>query len=389
MQHSSIRISRPLGSMAICIVILVSRAMADQGASFLRLGPTAEGAVPAVGTGISGDGLTVVGFANGSDGRVAYRWTSLTGPMELGRLPGGQNWIQANAASFDGSVIVGEAANNAGDREAFRWTAATGLVGLGRLPGGGSYHSTAKATSMDGRVVVGQSNANSLEGFRWTAEGGMQRLGLLPGGKNSDAFDVSADGSVVVGSATRSGGLDRPTRWTAETGWVELGAFPGGNGDGEAYAISSDGTYTVGITKNQLGGYDAARWSVSGEVLNLGRLPGSPFGYNFSPLDVSDDGRVIVGYADAGAHPHAIIWDPLHGVRDLNEILVYDYGIDLSGLTLEFATSVSNDGRTITGGGIGRFGVEFAWVVVIPEPSGFIFLVWAVALMLPRLNKHF
>jgi probable HAF family extracellular repeat protein len=53
----------------------------------------------------------------------------------LGDLAGGSFSSFAIGVSADGSVVVGQGLSASGS-EAFRWTSGTGMVGLGDLPGG-------------------------------------------------------------------------------------------------------------------------------------------------------------------------------------------------------------------------------------------------------------
>jgi probable HAF family extracellular repeat protein len=56
------------------------------------------------------------------------------------------------------------------------------MVGLGDLVGG-TFDSTARGTSANGSIVVGQSSSvNGNEAFRWTQTTGMVGLGDFPGG---------------------------------------------------------------------------------------------------------------------------------------------------------------------------------------------------------------
>jgi hypothetical protein len=55
-------------------------------------------------------------------------------------------------------------------------------------------------------------------------------------------------------------------------------------------------------------------------------------------------------------------------MRNLKRVLEDEYGLDLSGWSLEIAYGVSADGRTIVGKGISRDGYE-GWVAHIPEPA--------------------
>ncbi len=144
--------------------------------------------------GISADGATVVGGSGPVAGPAeAFRWTSSEGLIGLGDIPGGPNGSRwANAVSADGSVIVGigdvwPSYTSPQTTQAFRWTSETGMVGLGDLPGGADK-SSASAVSADGQVVVGSgASANGLEAFRWSLESGMVGLGDLPGGSFSSA----------------------------------------------------------------------------------------------------------------------------------------------------------------------------------------------------------
>jgi uncharacterized membrane protein len=130
----------------------------------------------------------------------------------LGDLPGGSFGSYANAASTDGSVIVGYGSGNNGI-EAFRWTTSGGMVGLG---GSGFANSIAQDLSGDGSTIVGYANFGSGdEALIWDATNGVRRLkgvlvnewGLdLTGWTLTMANAVSADGTVIVGTGTNPSG---------------------------------------------------------------------------------------------------------------------------------------------------------------------------------------
>jgi hypothetical protein len=99
------------------------------------------------------------------------------------------------------------------------------MVGLGDLPGGG-FSSVAQAASADGSVVVGDSySASGDEAFIWDATSGMRNLremlatdfGLgaaLTGWTLQVAVDVSGDGLTIAGFGLNpSGGLEA---WVAD-----------------------------------------------------------------------------------------------------------------------------------------------------------------------------
>ncbi|NUQ46295.1 MAG: PEP-CTERM sorting domain-containing protein [Phycisphaerae bacterium] len=294
-------------------------------------------------------------------------------------LPGGQSGSNALGVSADGSVVVGRGHSTASGllTEAFRWTSATGMVGLGDLPGG-VFYSEAYAAPNSGATVVGvgsRSFSSDTEAFRWTQPGGMVGLGDLPGGAtHSAAFDASADGSVVVGYATYQ--YVQAAKWTAATGWIALGLLPNHDAGSHARAVSSDGQTIVGWSAGAEE-TQAFRWTTSSGMVGLGDLPG---GVTTSlAFDVSDDGNVVVGWGVSAVGAEAFIWDPLNGIRSVRDVLSVDYGLDLSGWTLSQAYGISGDGRVITGYGVNPAGQTEAWIAIIPEPNTLILLMLGVA----------
>ena len=253
----------------------------------------------------------------------AFRWTENTGMVGLGDLPGGEFHSQANAADADGSTIVGRGTSAAGD-EAFRWTESTGMVGLGDLPGG-EFHSQANSVSADGSIIVGRgTSAAGDEAFRWTESTGMAGLGDLPGGGfHSEANAISADGSTIVGKGTSPLSLAVPTgreafRWTERTGMVGLGVL--------SSSIES------------------------------------------SALDVSADGRYVVGYStDTIDHQEPFIWDQDNGMRSLTDLLILQGETEVFNLKLISATGISASGHVIVGNAINAVGSSEAWLAILDD----------------------
>jgi probable HAF family extracellular repeat protein len=126
--------------------------------------------------GCSADGSVVVGDSAIKNGWRAFRWTKATGMKDLG-VVGNRKWGAAYGCSGDGLVVVGESfANRGRDEVAFRWTQQTGMKGLGDLPGGRTL-SEAEAANYDGSVVVGWSETGrGLEAFVWDAQNGMRSV---------------------------------------------------------------------------------------------------------------------------------------------------------------------------------------------------------------------
>jgi len=56
-------------------------------------------------------------------------------------------------------------------------------------------------------------------------------------------------------------------------------------------------------------------------------------------------------------------------MRYLEDVLVDDYGIDITGWQLTTVEGISADGTVIAGWGGNPDGYSEAWMVIIPEPS--------------------
>jgi len=317
-----------LGLVGFVFVSLTSLCLAvETTASFKGLGDLPGGASWSQAYGVSSDGSCVVGQSESESGYEAFRWTADEGMVGLGDLPGSSFKSMATGVSANGSVVVGwsrTASGESGD-DAFRWTASGGMVNLGQTKACG--------VSNDGLVVVGFGNIggyyNWAKAFRWVSGTGMSLIGDLPGGKpHSVAYGVSANGLAVVGYSGSASG-NEAFRWTVNDGWVGLGDLPGGSFKSFAHAVSADGRIVVGYGTSA-SGYEAFRWedlnnngqSDPDEMLTLGDLLGDSMAYA-----VSADGSVIVGRGYSGA----FIWDATNGTRYLKDVLISDYGLDLTG----------------------------------------------------------
>ncbi len=375
-----------LSASVLGLSLLVAASGAVRAAPFFQgLGYNRPGYTISEAHGISADGSTVVGLSgfNLTAGDFeAFRWTMTGGMVGLGDLPGGAYSSAAYDVSGDGSVVVGQ--GNNGSLAAVLWTTPGSPQDLGSI--GSSGNSFATGISDDGRVIVGWSDTSPFtlgEAVRWDRSGGATvpaGLGDLPGASSeSIAHGVSGDGTVIVGRGTSASGPEA-FRWTASGGMAGLGDLPGGAFASEAFAASFDGSVIVG-QGTSASGSEAFRWTMTGGMVGLGDLPGGA--YRSKALDVSADGSVVVGWADApipyfGDDPlDAFIWDSVHGMRLLQDVLTIDYGLDLKGWHLTQATSISADGLVIAGIGFNPIGQTEAWVAnlrtggdpaPVPEP---------------------
>jgi probable HAF family extracellular repeat protein len=339
-------------------------ALAGGGAGFQGIGDLPGGLVESHAYAVSADGSVVTGHSESASGTEAFRWTAGGGMVGLGDIPGGQFWSRARGVSNDGLVIVGLSEIESGQIEAFRWTEAGGMEGIGDLPGG-LFRSFAFAVSGDGAVVVGDSASGSsdTEAFRWTDAEGMVGLGDLPGGAFfSYAYAVNDDGTVIVGRGNGVFGTEA-YRWTHAGGMVGLGFLPNSTGSSHAYAVNEDGRVVVGDSHNELGELEAMRWTESGGMEGLGDLPGGLF--SSTAWAANGDGSIIVGWGDTASGKAAFIWDEVKGMRNLQQVLENDYGLDLTGWTLYSATGISDDGNIIVGRGFNPSGNDEGWIATL------------------------
>ena len=189
----------------------------------------------------------------------------------------------------------------------------------------------------------------------------------------SDALAVSGDGSTVVGVSSSSSLNYEAFTWTSVDGMVGLGAADGSGS--QANSVSFDGSTIVGyVTGLPSGGLEQAfRWT-QGEGLVLLDENHPPTGYSIAS-GISADGSVVVGERDYGVEQpntssrEAFVWTASGGMRGVRDVLVNDYGLDLTGWTLVQAFAVSADGRTIVGQGFNPSGDVEAWIAIVPEPG--------------------
>ncbi|UCD29563.1 MAG: hypothetical protein JSV03_03520, partial [Planctomycetota bacterium] len=333
--------------------------------AFFGLGGFPDGSCGGYGEGISADGEVAVGIGFTDDGATGFRWED-GNIIALGDLPGGDYHSQAIKCSADGSVIVGWSISTLSDPyEAFRWEAGV-MTGLGDLPGGKLF-SYAYSVSADGSIVVGRGAVDNdvIEAFRWEA-GVMVGLGSLdPTDPISVANDISANGSVIVGATSTPVGV-QAYRWENGT-MTALGELPGGGFGSNATACSADGSVIVGYSESAQSTpkYEAFRWE-NNNMIGLGDLPGGVF-ESFA-YGVSADGTVVIGNSTSDLGNEAFIWDSMNGMRKLHDVLENDYGLDLTGWWLFYATDISDDGLTITGSGRNPYGRIEPWIARLDKP---------------------
>lgn len=347
------------------------------------------------------DNGVAVGNSDIAGGYVAFRWTQATGIQSIGDLPGGDINTEAIDISADGSVVVGFGLTASG-YEAYRWTTGGGFEALGF--NGSDTQSFAFGISADGSTVVGRSDGvASAQAVRWTASEGIVPLGILPGGTFSSANAASADGSIIGGASSSTASKAsfasaEAVRWDNDVlssmNFTYTDPFSGNQlvYDASVEAISADGSVMALNTPG-----DAYRWTADTGFTKIPRVMDGNFSHGMNAIDISGDGQIIVGAANANnlianRFERASIWTPSTGQLYLQDYLNGLGVTGFSGWTLFQATSVSPNGRYIAGFGLNPSGKVEGYVVdlmVVPEPSALALAgVGALGLLVQRVRRR-
>ena len=223
---------------------------------------------------ISGDGTLMAGWRDvfTASHLVTATTFKLTAPntfqaQSLGLISGTSGGSMAFGMSLDGSSVVGSSTYSGGgsNRQAFRWRQAGGMVGLD--PTHQFTSSQANAANFNGDLVIGQAvNATGTQAFLWTQGTGISTLGDLAGGAvNSQAYAIDGFSYSIVGSATTGAGATAFI-WDPNNGMRNLQTVLSGFGADltgwqltSARGISSDGMVIVGQGINPFGNLEAWR----------------------------------------------------------------------------------------------------------------------------------
>ncbi|MCA9280091.1 MAG: PEP-CTERM sorting domain-containing protein [Phycisphaeraceae bacterium] len=278
---------------------------------------------------ISADGSMIVGHGHGPVDFQAAMWNA-NGPIQsIGLLPGGTSSV-ALGVSDDGKIIVGKGSSSWSNDEAYRWTASTGYQPLGGFAS--SFPSSnAFAISGDGSRIVGYSyGPTGFEACYWDEQGVIHGIGQFGGVLNpaSEARATNVDGTIVVGASMDNNG-ETAFRWTAATG---LQALPtaGNVRFKKALAVSDDGRVIAGGSHSLSGTWYAIIWTEASGTRVLGEVMENFYGLDlqgFSPVEahgLSEDGRTVVGWGLGSNGEEAFIAYLPPCYADCNDSLTLD-----------------------------------------------------------------
>lgn len=238
------------------------------------------------------------------------------------------------------------------------------FTGLGGTPG-----SVAQDVSADGTVVVGWTNTLP---FRWTRDTGVVSIAPADGSVlNGKPYAVSGDGSTIAGLGSLPGASSLlAVSWDST---LNVAPLPGSSGSvsllSNALSVSQDGTVIGGFSTRSGTLRTATLWRAGGERLELGTLPGHT---ESGVYDVSADGTVAIGYSDMGSGlgRRPVIWTEATGMQRIS--------LDTDAARMSTANTMSSDGKTVGGSGIGPTGGQMAAIwsaadgvtLLGPRPAG-------------------
>ena len=328
----------------LAVLTFVWTAPAFSGVTF-----TPTGVIGMVPNSMSDDATIIVG--TGLFGLPNYYYTEAGGAVVIGDGCGGPMGI-----SGDGTTVVGCHVDVNGNQNAAKWLGGTSWLDLGSEAGAvpcDTLLSQPYGINQNGSLAVGllwRAMVCHANGGTWDLVNGGPAtvLPTLFDGPSTRANAVNADGSVIVGWQDQPTGLRTAVKWVISV--PELILTSDGAFNGEALAVSADGGTIVGFGYNF--GQEAWIWRANTGVTPIGMSTHGGKKGEFFATDVSDDGKVVVGFIRKGLFKEkAFIWRYGKGAAYLDEFITNRGAVIPAGWNLNTASIVSPDGNTIYGWG--------------------------------------
>ena len=332
-----------------------------------------------VGVGLTGS--TVSGMATDGSvvavnaGDTGYIWSTTNGLAGLGT-----GTTTAGVAVKGTTVVVGGL--NGGN--AARWDGnAAGAGAWTTLPlADGSSAWTPLCTSASASDVWVGGNTNGTTGTRSACRykestNSTTSLALPTGGKKDGyIYGVSDVGSYAgryqYGNTSPGGSRQAMGGASLVALWPLIGA-PSTSNEGVANTISRDGTKAGGWSWSAISQRQGTVWTIASPTSPTA-VPFLGGGDNYAEIQAfNGNGSLAGGYTSVGgANKQAILWDASNGTRSLQSVLATQYGMDLTGWTLQELRAMSADGKVMAGNGLHNGSAE-AWVVLLdvvpPAPT--------------------
>ena len=335
--------------------------------AFSRVTFTPTGVIDMLPTSMSDDGTIVVGTGFYQTPNLYY--TEASGVSVIG--DGCYNGLPS--ISGDGTTVLGCHVDVNGNENAAKWLGGTSWQDLGSEAGAvpcGTSLSGAYGVNQDGSLAVGllwRATVCKANAGTWDLVNGGPAtvLPTLFTGPATRANAVNADGSIIVGWQDQLDGERTAAKWVNTV--PELILTADGAFNGEAHAVSADGGTIVGEGYNNFSN-EAWIWREKNGVRPIG-ISTNNKGI-FAALDVSDDGRVVVGFIRKGQfNESAFIWRNGKGAAYLDSFLSNRGAVVPTGWTLNVASVISADGNTIYGWGFNPDSVVEMFKVDLNAPD--------------------
>ncbi len=314
-------------------------------------------------------GASVYGFdAVGNPITRAFFWDFFTGTQTIPLLPG---FASAQAYGLNNlGHVVGDMKDSKGHAQAFLWDSVNGTRAIANTVGGAARDSHAYSINDKDQVVGTAANSSGSDlPYLWSSVSGMQAIVNTVGGIGGNAFGVNNAGTIVgdapAGSSsaafkttTISGMTDVTPSWATAArsrNTNQLGDIIGSgpiatNEDRHGFVIASAGGAITDIHNANVAS------SLSGHL---------DFNTADDPQGINDLGQIVgtVKFHPDIGNPadfdyHAFIWDSLHQMRDLNDMLPAG-----ANLTLFQGAAINNRGQIVCWADVG--------VVILNPPKRF------------------